>query len=163
MSTAFLIISLIYSAFAFSASDDASSKPVFQIQRVYLKEISIEQPNSPAIFLKMDSPKLDIKLGTGSDKLNATTYESTVSVVLIGKIADSTAFIVKAKQAGIFTIENISNSQMDNLLGSEIPNILYPYLRANVADAIARSGFPPIHIAEIDWHAWAQQHKRPSP
>jgi preprotein translocase subunit SecB len=163
MMVAFLITSLIYSTLASSVSDVDSSKSVFQIQRIYLKEALIEQPNSPSIFLQTDSPNVEIIVDTGTKKLNDKMYESTVSVIVTGKIKNQTAFVIKAKQAGVFVIDNVSKPQIESVLSSGIPNILYPYLRSNVADLVTRTSFPPIHLPEIDWNAWAEQHKRKSP
>jgi preprotein translocase subunit SecB len=136
---------------------DQSQQPIFQIQRVYLKDLSIEQPNSPAIFLEQEMPSIEVTLDVSSDKLADGVFESLVTVTVTAKIKDKVAFLVEAKQAGIFEARNIPEDQMDPLLGIGCPNIIYPYLRSNVADAIARAGFPPIHLTEINFEAFYQQ------
>jgi preprotein translocase subunit SecB len=136
---------------------DQSQQPIFQIQRVYLKDLSIEQPNSPAIFLEQEMPGIEVTLDVSSDKLADGVFESLVTVTVTAKIKDKVAFLVEAKQAGIFEVRNIPEEQMDPLLGIGCPNIIYPYLRSNVADAIARAGFPPIHLTEINFEAFYQQ------
>jgi preprotein translocase subunit SecB len=136
---------------------DENLQPIFQIQRVYLKDLSLEQPNSPSIFLEQDAPSIEVTLDVGAENLAEGIVESTVTVTVTAKVKDKVAFLVEAKQAGIFEARNIPADQMDPLLGIGCPNILYPYLRANVADAIARAGFPPVHLTEINFEAFYQQ------
>jgi preprotein translocase subunit SecB len=136
---------------------DENQQPVFQIQRVYLKDMSLEQPNSPAIFLEQEPPKLDIAVDVGAEAITEGIFESTVTITLTAKINDKVAFLVECKQAGIFEVRNVPADQLDPLLGIGCPNILYPYLRANIADAVTRAGFPPVHLAEINFDAYYQQ------
>jgi preprotein translocase subunit SecB len=136
---------------------EQNQQPVFQIQRVYLKDMSLEQPNSPAIFLEQDGPSIEVAVDVGVEALADTIFESTVTITVTAKIKDKTAFLVEGKQAGIFEIANIPEEQMDPLLGIGCPNIIYPYLRANIADMITRAGFPPVHLAEINFEAFYQQ------
>ncbi|SDY35574.1 preprotein translocase subunit SecB [Collimonas sp. OK242] len=132
-------------------------QPVFQIQRVYLKDLSLEQPNSPAIFLEQDAPQIEVAVDVGAEALAEGIFESTVTVTVTAKVKDKVAFLVEGKQAGIFELRNIPTEQLDPLLGIGCPNIVYPYLRANLADAITRAGFPPIHLAEINFEVFYQQ------
>lgn len=132
-------------------------QPVFQIQRIYLKDLSLEQPNSPGIFLEQDSPAIEVAVDVGAEALADGIYESTVTVTVTAKIKDKVAFLVEGKQAGIFEARNIPAEQLDPLLGIGCPNIVYPYLRANLADAITRAGFPPVHLAEINFEVFYQQ------
>ena len=136
---------------------EQNQQPVFQIQRVYLKDMSLEQPNSPAIFLEQDGPSIEVAVDVGVEALAETIFESTVTITVTAKIKDKTAFLVEGKQAGIFEIANIPEEQMGPLLGIGCPNIIYPYLRANIADMITRAGFPPVHLAEINFEAFYQQ------
>ncbi len=136
------------------AAPAAKSEPVFQIQRVYLKQLTLEQPNSPAIFLEQEAPKITVSVDTGSSRLGSGPYEAWVDITVTLKIKDKVALIVKAKQAGIFDIENVPAAQLPRLLGVGCSNIIYPYLRANLADAITRAGFPPVHLAEINWESF---------
>jgi len=136
---------------------DENLQPVFQIQRVYLKDMSLEQPNSPAIFLEQEAPKLEIGVAITAQALAEGIFESTVTITLTARINDKVAFLVEGKQAGIFEARNIPEEQLDPLLGIGGPNILYPYLRANIADVITRAGFPPVHLAEINFEAYYQQ------
>ena len=142
--------------------------PVFQIQRVYLKDLSLEQPNSPGILLEQEQPTVDIQLGVDAQPVTEGIYEITVSATVQTKIQDKTVFLVEAKQAGIFEIRNLPEDQMGPILGIACPQIVYPYLRGNVADVIQRGGFPPVHLAEINFQAMYEQQQaqaagQPSP
>ena len=130
---------------------------VFQIQRVYLKEASLEQPNSPGILLEQASPSVDIQLGVEGTPIADGMYEVAVTATVQTKIEDKTVFLVEAKQAGIFEIRNLPQEQMGAIMGIACPQIIYPYLRSNVADLIQRGGFPPVHMSEINFQAMYEQ------
>lgn len=136
---------------------EENQQPVFQIQRVYLKDLSLEQPNSPAVFLEQDAPTIEVSLDVGAEPLAEGIYESTVTITVTAKVKDKVAFLVEGKQAGIFEARNIPEDQLDPVLGIGCPNIVYPYLRANIADVISRAGFPPVHLAEINFEVFYQQ------
>jgi len=131
--------------------------PVFQIQRVYLKDLSLEQPNSPAILLEQEQPSVDIQLGVQAAPVAEGIFEVAVTATVQTKIQDKTVFLVEAKQAGIFEIRNLPEEQMGAVVGIACPQIIYPYLRASVADTITRAGFPPVHLAEINFQAMYEQ------
>ena len=131
--------------------------PVFQIQRVYLKDMSLEQPNSPEILLNQEQPGVEIQLGVDAKPVADGLFEVTVTATVHTKIDDKTVFLVEAKQAGIFEIRNMQNEQLGSILGIACPQIVYHYLRSNVADIIQRAGFPPVHMAEINFQAMYEQ------
>ena len=137
------------------ATEDAT--PVFQIQRVYLKDLSLEQPNSPTILLEQEQPSVDIQLGVEATPVVEGIFEVAVTATVQTKIQDKTVFLVEAKQAGIFEIRNVPEEQMGVVVGVACPQIVYPYLRASVADVITRAGFPPVHLAEINFQAMYEQ------
>ncbi|MES2423813.1 MAG: protein-export chaperone SecB [Pseudomonadota bacterium] len=137
----------------------ADLDPVFQIQRVYLKDMSLEQPNSPAILLEQEQPTVDIKLNVDTQKVVDGIYEATLTATVQTSIKDKTVFLVEATQAGIFEIRNLPDEQMGPVLGIACPQIIYPYLRGNVADLITRAGFPPVHLAEINFQSMYEQQK----
>ncbi|HWI82857.1 protein-export chaperone SecB [Ramlibacter sp.] len=146
---------------------DQQADPVFQIQRVYLKEASLEQPNSPAILLEQEQPTVDIQLGVEAAPAADGVFEVAVTATVTTKIKDKTVFLVEVKQAGIFEIRNIPAEQMSAIMGIACPQIVYPYLRSNVSDIVTRAGFPPVHLAEINFQAMyeqqqAQQAEQPS-
>jgi len=133
-----------------------SQDPVFQIQRVYLKEASLEQPNSPAILLEQEQPSVDIQLGVEASQAAEGMFEVCVTATVTTKIKDRTVFLVEVKQAGIFEIRNVGE-QLNAIMGIACPQIVYPYLRGNVADIVTRAGFPPVHLAEINFQAMYEQ------
>lgn len=139
------------------AMAEQQQEPVFQIQRVYLKEASLEQPNSPAILLEQESPTVDIQLGVEAQVAAEGVWEVAVAATVTTKIKDKTVFLVEAKQAGIFEIRNVPQEQMGPILGIACPQIVYPYLRATVADIVTRAGFPPVHLAELNFQAMYEQ------
>ena len=135
----------------------ADTDPVFNIQRVYLKEASLEQPNSPAILLEQEQTAVEINLGVNAENVAEGVFEITVTATVQTKIQDKTVFLCECKQAGIFEIRNIPEDQMGGVIGIACPQIVYPYLRGNVADLIQRGGFPPVHLAEINFQSMYEQ------
>ncbi|WP_332826248.1 protein-export chaperone SecB [Ramlibacter sp.] len=140
-----------------------NDNPVFQIQRVYMKEASLEQPNSPAILLEQEQPSVDIQLGVEAQQAADGLYEVCVAATVTTKIKDRTVFLVEVKQAGIFEIRNVPQDQMQAIMGIACPQIVYPYLRSNVSDVITRAGFPPVHLAEINFQAMYEQQQAQQP
>jgi len=141
-------------------SDEQQATPVFQIQRVYLKDLSLEQPNSPAILTSTEQPSVDIQLGVGMEQVADGIVEVTVTATVTTKLTDKVVFLVEAKQAGIFEVRNLPEDQMGPVIGIACPQIIYPYLRGNVADVIQRAGFPPVHLAEINFQAMYEQQQQ---
>ena len=131
--------------------------PVFQIQRIYLKDLSLEQPNSPGILLSQVQPSVDIQLALAAENVADGVIEVTVTATVTTKIQDKTVFLVEAKQAGIFEVRGVPEDQMGPLVGIACPQIVYPYLRGNVADVVQRAGFPPVHLTEINFQAMYEQ------
>jgi preprotein translocase subunit SecB len=131
--------------------------PIFQIQRVYLKEVSLEQPNSPGIFLETEQPDLDIQLNIETLTVMDGIYEVAVTATVQTTAKQKTVFLLEAKQAAIFEVRNLPADQMGPILGIACPQIIYPYLRSNVADVISRAGFPPVHLSEVNFQAMYEQ------
>ena len=127
--------------------------PVFQIQRMYLKDLSLEQPNSPQILLEQQQPQVDISLAMGAESVADGVFEVSVTATVTTKIGDRTLFLIEAKQAGIFEIRNVPADQMQGILSIVCPQMIYPYLRAIVSDVCTRAGFPPIMLTEVNFQA----------
>ncbi|MDR0275409.1 MAG: protein-export chaperone SecB [Burkholderiaceae bacterium] len=138
----------------------ADQDPVFNIQRIYLKEASLEQPNSPAILLEREQPAVEISLAVGTENVAEGIFEVTVAATVQTKIKDKTIFLCECKQAGIFEIRHIPQEQIGPILGIACPQTVYPYLRGNVADLIQRGGFPPVHLAEINFQSMYEQQQQ---
>jgi len=140
-----------------AAAPDADNAPVFQIQRIYLKDLSLEQPNSPQILAEQIQPQVDINLSVSAEPVAEGIFEVCVTATVHTKIDDRTVFLVEVKQGGIFEIRNLPQDQMGPIMGIACPQIVYPYLRGNVADVITRAGFPPVHMSEINFQAMYEQ------
>lgn len=140
-----------------AVNSEMGTDPVFQIQRVYLKDISLEQPNAPEILLNQGEPKLEVQVDIQAKQLDDVNFHVTLIGSVTTKIEDKVLFLVEAQQSGIFDIRNMPDEQMNPLLAIACPTILFPYLRANIADMISRAGFQPVHLAEINFHALYEQ------
>jgi preprotein translocase subunit SecB len=127
--------------------------PVFQIQRMYLKDLSLEQPNSPQLLLEQAQPQVDINLGMQAAPVIDGIFEVTLTATVTTKVKDKVLFLVEAKQAGIFEIRNVPDDQMQGIVGIVCPQMIYPYLRAIVSDVCTRAGFPPILLSEVNFQA----------
>ena len=120
----------------------------------------MEQPNSPAILLEQEQPSVDIQLGIEANPVAEGVFEVSVTATVHTKIKDKTVFLVEVKQAGIFEVRNLPEEQMGPIMGIACTQIVYPYLRGNVADLIQRSGFPPVHLSEINFQAMYDQQQQ---
>jgi preprotein translocase subunit SecB len=134
-------------------ADAQEPTPVFNIQRMYLKDLSLEQPNSPQILLEQTQPQVDINLAVSAENVAEGIIEVTVTATVTTKVADRTLFLIEAKQAGIFEIRNIPAEQMNAIVGIACPGMVYPYLRAIVSDVCTRAGFPPVLLSEVNFQA----------
>lgn len=130
---------------------------VFQIQRVYLKDLSLEIPGAPRIFLEQQAPSIEMMLDVSCEALPDMVHEVVISATLTTRVGEKVLFLIEAKQAGIFEIRGVPADQLPVVLNVVCPNIIFPYLRANVSDLVTRSGFPSIHLAEVNFEAFYQQ------
>ena len=135
------------------AVNTTAAEPVFNIQRMYLKDMSMEQPNSPQILLEQEQPAVDINIGIEQVQLADSVFEVAVTGTITAKIQDKTLFLVECKQAGIFEINGFPAEQVGPILGVNCPQMIYPYLRAQLSDLIVRGGFPPVVLNEINFPA----------
>ena len=131
--------------------------PSFGLQRTYVKDLSLEMPNAPAIFLEPEGPTVEVSIQVGGQQLAESVFESVVTATVTTRIGDKVLYLVELSQAGIFEASNIPADQLDTLLGIVCPTMLYPYLRANVADAITRTSLPPLHLSEMNFQALYEQ------
>jgi preprotein translocase subunit SecB len=138
-------------------AEEEKDTPLFILQRVYLKDLSVEIPHAPEVFLDTTQPKLSFEIDSFDSELKDGMVEVGVKCTITCKLGEKTGFLVEAKEAGIFEIKNVSDEQRTLLKGITCPNIVYPYLRANLADILQRSSFPPVHLTEINWEVFYQQ------
>jgi preprotein translocase subunit SecB len=125
----------------------------FQIEKVYVKDLSLEIPNAPKVFLEQVQPQLEVRIDTTSEAFAEGYYEVTVSATVTARIAERTLFLVEAEQAGIFAVRNVPAEELDPLLGIACPNVIFPYLRETISDLVVRGGFPPVLLAPLSFES----------
>lgn len=133
---------------------------VFAIEKLYVKDLSVEVPNSPQIFLERDTPEIGVQLTTQSGPIADDVYETIVKATVTAKLGDKIMFLVEAAQAGIFRITDIPEDQLEPVLGIGCPNIVFPYLRETVSDLVGRAGFPPVLLNPVNFEALYMQQKQ---
>lgn len=138
---------------------DANAQPGFAIEKLYVKDASLEIPNAPQIFTDRTPPQVSVELGNSAQKLDEGIYEVAIKVTLTSKIADKVAFLVEITQAGIFGIRNVPDDNMEMILAITCPNILFPYAREAVSDLVTRAGFAPVLLNPINFEALYMQQK----
>ncbi len=136
------------------------NQPVYSIEKIYVKDLSLEIPNAPQIFLEREAPNVDVQLHHSSTKVDEGVYQTELTLTVTAKVGEKTMFLVEANQAGIFAIRNVPESDLDPILGIGNPNILYPYVRETVSDAIVRAGFPPVLLNPVNFEALYQAQKQ---
>lgn len=136
----------------------ADTEQGFEIQKIFLKDVSFESPNSPEVFREKWQPKTDIHLTSQNIKLTDELYEVTLNVSVTSKQNEKTAFLVELKQSGVFLIKDFPEEQRNHLLGSYCPHTLFPFAREAVAELISKGGFPPLLLSPVNFDAlYAQQ------
>lgn len=140
-----------------TANEQTAAQPVFSIEKIYLKDLSLEAPHVPQIFLENGEPQIEVRVATASEKLEDEFFNVTVTVTVTAKVADERVlFLNEVTQGGIFRIANISQQDVEILLAVAAPNILFPYAREVVSNTITRSGFPPVMLSPINFEAMYQ-------
>src|SRR3990167_2923175 len=130
----------------------------FEIQRIFLKDLSFEAPNTPNTFSEEWKPEVTLNLETKSNRIKDHMHEVVLSITATVSSNKNTAFLVEAHQAGIFLIDGVQDSQLHHLLGSVCPNILFPFVREVISDTVTRSGFPQLILAPVNFDALYAQH-----
>jgi preprotein translocase subunit SecB len=123
----------------------------FQIEKIYVKDLSLEIPGAPQVFVEQLQPQLEVQINTESARFADFYYEVTVSATVSAKTADRTLFLAEAVQAGIFQLRNVPDTEIAPLLGIACANILFPYLRETISDLVTRGGFPPVLLSPISF------------
>jgi len=138
----------------------SDNQPSFQIEKIYVRDLSLEIPNAPQVFMQADQPRLEVQIGNGASQFGEGHFEVTVSVTVTARVGEKTMFLVEAVQAGIFSVRGVPQQDLDGLLGIACPTILYPYLREAVSDVITRGGFPPVLLAPVSFEALYAQRQQ---
>jgi len=135
------------------AQNNAQQQPEFAIQRVYIKDVSFETPNTPKVFQQEWKPEVKLDLDTRSQQLGENVYEVVLALTVTAKVEDQTAFLCEVQQAGIFTIGKLEAAQLAHALGAFCPNILFPYARETVSSLVTRGTFPQLNLAPVNFDA----------
>jgi preprotein translocase subunit SecB len=132
-------------------------QPSFGIEKIYVKDLSLEVPGGPQTFMQQESPQLEVQITQNSQRVGDALFEVTLVVTVTAKSGDKTLFLVEASQAGVFQIRNLTEADLPPVLGIVCPNVLFPYARETVSDLITRAGFPPVLLAPVNFEAIYQQ------
>ncbi len=132
-------------------------KPTFAIEKIYLKDLSVEVPNAPEIFLEREAPKVDVNIQSNGRSVQDGLYEVVLTVTITAKVNDKSLFLVEAAQAGLFQIRNVPQQDIGPLLGIACPNTLFPYVRETISTVTARAGFPAVMLAPMTFEGIYQQ------
>ena len=127
------------------------AQPQFQIEKLYVKDLSLEVPNAPEVFLQIENPQLEVQVRSDAKKFADDLHEVVVMVTVTAKAGEKTLFLAEAAQAGIFAIRGVPKADLDPLLGIGCPTILYPYARETISDLVTRAGFPPVVLAPLSF------------
>jgi preprotein translocase subunit SecB len=133
--------------------NEPQQQPVFGIEKIYVKDLSLEIPHAPDVFLSGDQPQVDVQMHSEGAPIGEGLYQVVLTVTLTAKTGEKTLFLVEAAQAGIFQIRNVPESDLEPLLATACPNILFPYVRETVSDVVCRAGFPPVYLAPVNFEA----------
>jgi preprotein translocase subunit SecB len=142
-----------------AAPTNQPAQQVFNIERIYLKDLSVENPGAPQSFIAagQQGPQVEVGLQMATANVQEGFYDVTLAITVTAKIAENTLFLVEVKQAGIFQIRGVAESDLPPVLGIHCPNIIFPYAREAISDSINRMGFPPVYLAPINFEALYQQ------
>ena len=140
-----------------SEAINEQEQPAFSIEKLYVKDLSLEVPNAPNVFLEKEGPSINVELNNAASAIGEGLYSVVLTVTVTAKREDKTFFLVEAGQAGIFQIRNVPQEGIDAILGVTCPTILFPYVREVISDAINRAGFPPVLLAPVNFEALYQQ------
>lgn len=140
-------------------TDSKNDAPHFEIQKIYIKDISFECPNSPAMFsIDEWEPEIEVRYANRSAKVTGDTYECSLTTTVTARINNKAAYLAEVKQAGIFTLTGFDPEQLHGTLNSYCPHILFPYTRETVSTLITKGGFPPVLLEPVNFDLLYKQH-----
>lgn len=137
----------------------SDNQPQFALQRMYLKDVSFEAPNSPKVFTQQWQPEINLDLNTGAEKLDDQHFDVTLKATITAKNEGEVAFLIEIVQGGVFLISNVPDEQVEPTLGAMCPTILFPYMREAIDSLATKGGFPALMLAPINFEALYQQQK----
>jgi len=136
---------------------DEKQQASFQIEKIYVKDLSLEIPNAPQVFMEQAQPQLEVQINTEGAQFAEGHYEVSVSATVTAKAGERTIFLAEVVQSGIFSVRNVPAEELDPLLGIGCPTILFPYLREAISDLVVRGGFPPVLLAPVSFEGLYMQ------
>ena len=134
----------------------------FQIEKIYVKDLSLEIPHAPQVFIEQTQPQIDVHIESGESRFQPDYYEVTLSVTVTARAGERTLFLAEAVQGGIFALRNVAEADIGPLLGIACPTVLFPYLRETISDLVTRGGFPPLLLSPISFEQLYLQRQQES-
>jgi preprotein translocase subunit SecB len=139
------------------AQQQADQQPIFNIEKLYVKDLSLEVPNAPQCFLEREAPEVQVQLATTGTAVGEAIFDVVLTVTVTAKVGDKTLFLVEVAQAGLFHIRNVPEQELEPIIAVACPNIMFPFAREVVSDAVSRAGFPPVLLAPVNFEVMYRQ------
>jgi preprotein translocase subunit SecB len=139
------------------AAQQQAEQPIFNIEKLYVKDLSLEVPNAPQCFLEREAPEVQVQLATTGTAVGDAIFDVVLTVTVTAKIKDKTQFLVEVAQAGLFHIRNVPEQELEPIVAIACPNLMFPFAREVVSDAVVRAGFPPVLLAPVNFEAMYHQ------
>jgi preprotein translocase subunit SecB len=139
---------------------EQNNQPIFTIEKLYVKDLSLEVPGAPQIYRQREAPQVDVSMNNAGKRIEEGHYEVVINITITAKLKDKTVFLVEAAYGGVFQIRNVPDAEIETVLGVTCPNILFPYLREVVSETISRAGFPPVVLHPMNFEAIYQARKQ---
>jgi len=142
------------------ANTEQAAQPAFQIEKLYVKDLSLEVPGAPQVFMQAEAPQLEIQVRNEAKQFADSLFEVVVTVTVTARAGEKTSFLAEVAQAGIFTVRGIAQADLEPLLAIGCPTILYPYAREAISDMITRAGFPPVILQPVSFEQMYMQRQQ---
>ncbi len=132
---------------------EQNNQPVFTIEKLYVKDLSLEVPGAPQIYRQREAPQVDVSMNNAGKRIDDGHFEVVINITITAKLKEQTVFLVEAAYGGVFQIRNVPEAEIETVLGVTCPNILFPYLREVVSETVSRAGFPPVVLHPMNFEA----------
>ena len=132
---------------------EQNTQPSFSIEKLFVKDLSLEVPNAPRIYLEREAPQVEVSMSDAAERVDDAFHEVVLTVTVTAKLKDKTVFLVELKYGGVFQIRNVPERELESVLGVTCPNILFPYVREVISETVSRAGFPPVILHPMNFEA----------
>jgi preprotein translocase subunit SecB len=139
---------------------EQNNQPTFSIEKLFVKDLSLEVPNAPKVYLEREAPQVEVSMNNAANRIDEGFFEVVLSITVTAKIKDKTVFLVEVSYGGVFQVRNVPAEELDPVLGVTCPNILFPYVREVVSDTVSRAGFPPVILHPMNFEAIYQAQRQ---